>query len=119
MRLAIPQAITIGISTATVLAAACSPLVKIDVQCDKLCLASPGPTLPGLSFFDAGTAVGPGAPVDAPSALDSAVLDAPTVELAVEERSVLDAVGRLALDAALPVIDATVAWLSTLEFNQV
>ena len=106
-----------------VLLSACDPVVKIDVQCDKLCIAAPGPTLPGFSLLDASVE-------DA----GTMALDGPDVAVAVLDVAVAGLDGAIDSSIAEPVNDpvapidaypapsiavATVEWTSVLGFNDV
>lgn len=103
MKLAILR-MTAGLAVGTflvmVFSAACNPIIKVDVSCEKLCISAPGPTLPGITSIDAGEYDGGTYAVDASENTD---------------------VDSFALDAALPAaadVD-TVEWIAVVEFNQV
>ncbi len=80
----------------------CDNLIKVDVDCPKLCLSSPGPTLPGFANY---------VPAGVLAAFDGAI---PTL-------------GQIALDAGIPGLDGAsigqpplaVEWVAELDFNQV
>jgi hypothetical protein len=81
--------------------AGCNSAVDFDVQCDKLCLAAPGPTIPGISSL-------------APMALDSGVVDPdgglPALDGGVAGRP----------EGSLPDgVAPTVEWVAEMSFNEV
>jgi hypothetical protein len=81
--------------------AGCSSAFDMDVECDKLCLAAPGPTIPGISTL-------------APVALDSGALD-PDGGLPALDGGVAGQ-----LEGAVPGNAApTVEWVAEMSFNDV
>jgi hypothetical protein len=80
---------------AVAIAAGCKSVVEIDVDCPKLCLASAGPTLPGL-----------------------ASLTSPNVDGAAYAPLALDAGAGLALPDA-GILQGSVTWEATMKFNDV
>jgi hypothetical protein len=99
-----------------VLLSACDPVVKIDVQCDKLCIAAPGPTLPGFSLLDASAQDAGTMAMDGPdvavAGLDGAI-DSSIAEPVNDQDAPIDAY------PAPSIAVATVEWTSVLGFNDV
>ncbi len=108
--------VTVGILAIALFAPGCSPVVKVDVQCDKLCMSSPGPTLPGFSSLDAAVQDGGADPLDA---TESTAADADEVLDATIAAPDVDR--RLPIDAGIQETNPAVAveWLSILAFNDV
>jgi hypothetical protein len=77
------------------IAAGCNPAIEIDVDCPRLCLAAPGPTLPGLGSLT-------------PSGIDAAAYDLSAFDAGAE--------------AALPetgISSGSVTWSAIMRFNDV
>jgi hypothetical protein len=76
----------------------CDHPVQLDIQCPRLCLAAPGPTLPGWGQI-------------APSGFDAAASDAHLLDAEIE-----DAAGVTVAAAGVPT---SIDWDATLRFNDV
>src|SRR5512140_1739119 len=73
----------------------CSPAVQIDVDCSRLCLAAPGPTLPGLASLP-------------PYAVDGAARDLSSFDAGI---------GLVLPDAG--ILSDLTTWKVTMRFNDV
>jgi len=78
---------------------ACDHMISIDARCDKLCLATPGPTLPG---FDQRLPLAADAAAnDDGQAIDAAVVDGPLSDAAEARVGSFDASSDISLDGAI------------------
>lgn len=93
--------VTVSVLGLALVHAGCGSAVEVDVECEKLCLAAPGPTIPGVASL-------------APVVLDGGVVGMDGGALAID--------GGLAgpLDGGGVVMVApTVEWVAELSFNEV